>query len=107
MANKSALQFFADVIKGEPGEEGNRGQPGKQGAEGEVGQYIPELDEIIAGNIGIQGELGQYEKMCCLFLIKIFWDYFWIVCPYMYNISEFIIVPCLHTANVLNIFLII
>lgn len=41
------------------GEEGNRGPPGKQGAEGEPGQYIPELDEIIVGNIGIQGDLGQ------------------------------------------------
>lgn len=46
------------IVKGEPGEEGNRGPPGKQGAEGELGQYIPELDEIIAGNIGIQGDLG-------------------------------------------------
>jgi len=55
------------IIKGEPGEEGNRGPPGKQGAEGEPGLYIPELDEIIAGNIGIQGELGQYVKICALF----------------------------------------
>lgn len=46
------------TVKGEPGEEGNRGPPGKQGAEGELGLYIPELDEIIAGNIGIQGDLG-------------------------------------------------
>lgn len=46
-------------VKGELGEEGNRGPPGKQGAEGEPGLYIPELDEIIAGNIGIQGDLGQ------------------------------------------------
>jgi hypothetical protein len=58
------LLRFIVIIKGEPGEEGNRGPPGKQGAEGEPGLYIPELDEIIAGNIGIQGELGQYENMC-------------------------------------------
>lgn len=55
------MYIIYDIIKGEPGEEGNRGQPGKQGAEGEPGQYIPELDEIIAGNIGIQGDLGQYR----------------------------------------------
>lgn len=46
------------LVQGEPGESGNQGAPGKQGAEGEPGQYIPELDEIIPGNIGIQGELG-------------------------------------------------
>lgn len=54
------VYYLRYIIKGEPGEEGNRGQPGKQGAEGEHGLYIPELDEIIAGNIGIQGDLGQY-----------------------------------------------
>lgn len=48
--------------KGEPGEEGNRGQPGRQGAEGEPGRYIPELDEMIKGSIGIQGDLGQYGR---------------------------------------------
>lgn len=52
------LLLYCFIVKGEPGEEGNRGPPGKQGAEGELGQYIPELDEIIAGNIGIQGDLG-------------------------------------------------
>lgn len=55
------------IIKGESGEEGNRGPPGKQGAEGEPGQYIPELDEIIAGNIGIQGDLGRYKYTMCYF----------------------------------------
>lgn len=53
--------LFNVVIKGEIGEEGNRGPPGKQGAEGEPGRYIPELDEIIAGNIGIQGDLGLHS----------------------------------------------
>lgn len=52
------IALFNVAIKGELGEEGNRGAPGKQGAEGEPGLYIPELDEIIAGNIGIQGDLG-------------------------------------------------
>lgn len=42
------------------GEPGNQGPPGKQGAAGEPGQYIPELDEIIQGNIGIQGDLGLF-----------------------------------------------
>lgn len=58
--NIKYIALFNVVVKGEPGEEGNRGPPGRQGAEGEPGQYIPELDEIIAGNIGIQGDLGQY-----------------------------------------------
>lgn len=59
-------------MKGELGEEGNRGPPGRQGAEGEPGQYIPELDEIIAGNIGIQGDLGWYIQYILFSFIKIF-----------------------------------
>lgn len=59
------LIYFA--IKGELGEEGNRGPPGRQGAEGEPGRYIPELDEIIEGNIGIQGDLGQHIQYIILF----------------------------------------
>lgn len=47
-------------FQGELGEPGNQGPPGKQGAAGEPGQYIPELDEIIQGNIGIQGDLGLF-----------------------------------------------
>lgn len=66
------------AIKGEPGEEGNRGPPGKQGAEGEPGKYIPELDEIIVGNIGIQGDLGRYICSIYIILMKIF-DYLFII----------------------------
>lgn len=45
--------------KGEIGDLGYSGPPGRQGAEGEKGAYIPELDEIIMGSIGIQGEPGE------------------------------------------------
>lgn len=48
-------------IQGQLGETGNQGSPGKQGAAGEPGKYIPELDEIIEGNIGIQGDLGLFS----------------------------------------------
>lgn len=51
------LLFF---IQGETGESGNIGPPGKQGSAGEKGQYIPELDEIVTGPIGIQGDLGKF-----------------------------------------------
>ena len=46
--------------QGEIGDAGREGQPGKQGAFGEPGKYIPELDEIVTGSIGIQGDIGNY-----------------------------------------------
>lgn len=52
------MKSIVFCIQGEPGELGNQGPPGRQGAPGEPGKYIPQLDEIIQGNIGIQGDLG-------------------------------------------------
>ena len=48
-------------MQGEPGEPGNPGPPGRQGAEGEKGAYVPELDEMVPGSIGPQGDLGNLK----------------------------------------------
>lgn len=42
------------------GDMGRQGLPGRQGAAGEKGAYIPELDEVIVGSIGIQGDIGKF-----------------------------------------------
>lgn len=62
---KTTLSF---IRKGEEGDTGRQGTPGRQGAAGEKGQYIPELDEIIRGSIGIQGDVGKFDNLCNSFV---------------------------------------
>lgn len=41
---------------------GYQGTPGRQGAPGPPGLYDPNLDEIIEGSVGVQGEIGRLKR---------------------------------------------